>query len=156
MSNVYSSMTVPQLRDEVRRVYTSEVNTHDAQVPATSKLRKAELIELLVNAFRKVTESSEVEAAANADLAGQIYGASIKAVFTPEERLALNEGKYRGRYEGKSVRAGRFTGTVVDRVHRDSDPLNRGDGSGLLLLAVRHATRPRVTLHRAEDVMLVS
>lgn len=79
--------------------------------------------------------------------------------FTAAERIGLNEAKYQGRYAGKkvTVRVGRRTvhGTVVDRAHRDRDPQNRGNGKGLLLLAVKHDGRPRATLHNAEDVVTV-
>lgn len=175
----YSEMTVSQLRDEIRRVYTYEVNTPDTTVPATSKLRKAELIDLLVNAPREATNEDVASEAAYAEFAATLDKAvdSLRAIdratraagrafvpvneaFTAAERRELNEAKYLGRYAGKRVMArlgkpgtGKFVGTVVDRVHRDSEPFNRGDGKGLLLLAVRHIGKPRVTLHRAEDLI---
>jgi hypothetical protein len=89
----------------------------------------------------------------------------LNASFTAAERRELNEAKYQGRYAGKTFELitgydrvhgenipRTVLGTIVDRVHRDSDPLNCGNGKGLLLLVVKHGDLPRTTLHRAEDV----
>lgn len=168
-------MTVPQLRDEVRRVFTYEVDTKVFEIPTgLSKMRKAELIDLLTSYPATTVEREQDNAAAEAFadnmLAGAIVAAADSVEFTPEERRELNEAKYRGRYEGKTVRlvtghdrvhgvnVPRVTDAqVVDRIHRDSDPLNRDVGSGLLVLVVRHAIdagHPRVTTLRAEDAVL--
>jgi hypothetical protein len=158
-------MTVAELRTEISG--HPRVATGDKPMPGLSKMRKAELIEILTELRTGESEQYErgnavAEAFANSMLSGAIYMAGIEgaAEFTAEERRELNEAKYQGRYEGKNVkvRVGGKTrfGNVIDRVHRDSDPLNRGDGSGLLLLVVRHAAGVnRRSLHRAEDAVLV-
>jgi hypothetical protein len=156
-------MTVAELRTEISG--HPRVATGDKPMPGLSKMRKAELIEILTELRTGEREQYEqdnaaAESFADSMLAGAIVAAADSVEFTSEERRELNEAKYRGRYEGKNVkvRIGGKTrfGNVVDRVHRDSDPLNRGDGSGLLLLVVRHAAGVnRRSLHRAENVVLV-
>lgn len=157
----YLKHTVADLR-EMLKVYYG--------VKAPSKARKAELVDMLVEvseAHRSETVARAVEGfesqlknvnldafrnfkAANAAFAGFVYAVSLVSPPTVEEWNELNEGKYRGRFEGRQVlvatRFGRKVadGTVVDRVHRD----------GHLLLAVKHAGLPRVTLHKAADVLV--
>jgi hypothetical protein len=71
--------------------------------------------------------------------------------FTAAERAELNDAKYQGRYAGRAavvqIRRHLIEGIVVDRVHRGAE----------LLLVLRHAKdagHPRVTLHRAVDVLV--
>lgn len=149
-----AKMTVPQLREQAKFLTDNSVG----------KLRKAELIALIEGTREQAAQyerdNEAAENAADQILAGAVYAAGDSVEITPEERVTLNEAKYRGRYEGKAVTAKvnrrLVRGTVVDRTHRDSEPFNRGDGTRLLLLAVKHdGAANRVTLHAAEDVALV-
>lgn len=95
-------------------------------------------------------------------------GFALSADMTEQDRRDLDMAKYRGRYEGKAVcvevpfghSTRLVTGAVVNGQSRPG--LVASDlqtGNDTLLLSVRHnSTRygnPRVTLHRAEDVVLV-
>jgi len=187
MSN--TNLTVAQLRAEISG--HPRVASGDMVLPGLSKFRKADLVELLdglqseaqtvPGGYTRITDTPEEKVdsvwtkmadsakAASAALAGSIFAMGNAAEFTAAERKELNEGKYRGRYEGKTVlvqvgtRRDKLTGDefpndvvgrVIDGVHRETDPLNRGNGAGLLLLAVKHDGAARVTLHRAEDVLV--
>lgn len=185
MTEDLNKLTVAELRDEVRRVYTYEVDTSKVSIPTgLSKMRKADLVKILTDFSAKsslpvaVVGETSVNEAELQDFIGDVMQRAAKGVralgdalgelqstFTAAARQELNEAKYRGRYAGKSVQlvTGHdrvhgadipriVTGTIVDRVHRESDPLNKGDGSGLLLLVIKHGDLPRVTMHRAEDV----
>lgn len=159
-----NKLTVPELRKMAKELTDDSV----------SKLRKAELIDVIAKA-EALTElddqattyitdvqlqdfiGSALSAASGVGRIGsamQAFGTVLHKqfeAFTAAERQALNEAKYRGRYAGREavvqVRRHVTLGTVIDRVHRGSE----------LLLVLRHAEdagHPRVTLHKAVDVLV--
>jgi hypothetical protein len=159
-----NKLTVPELRKLAKELTDDSV----------SKLRKAELIDVIEKS-RALTDldnqatayitdgelqdfvGSALSAASGIGQLGgamQAFGTVLHEqfeTFTAAERQELNEAKYRGRYEGKpavvQMRKHVIEGTVTDRVHRGSE----------LLLVLRHAEdagHPRVTLHRAVDVLV--
>jgi hypothetical protein len=160
----YSTMhTVADLRAMLKEYYG---------ITPGSKVRKAELIDLLFAERTKrqaelpvaVVNDAPVTDAELQDFIGDVMSTDIQTVqllgqglhdlngsLTAAERQELNEAKYRGRYAGKSavvqIRKRTVLGTVADRVHRGAE----------LLLVLRHAEdagHPRVTLHRAEDILV--
>lgn len=170
MSNTkISDMTVAELRAEISG--HPRVVSGDKPMPGLSKIRKAELIEILTELQTddsKALAAPEVDSHDFADFAKTVSHSlrnlptyvqdigtalhSMMETFTLAERQELNDAKFRGRFAGKFAVApvGRrklVAGTVVDRVLRGRD----------LLLVIRHATdagHPRLSLHNAADVLI--
>lgn len=165
-------MTNADLIAEIRKLAIDELGKPMPR--GLSKMRKSEL-ETVRNTLREAAEakqeSDDIDHATPAELTVTVpalgtfeansflaaVGCALSADLTEQDRHDLDMAKYRGRYEGKAVCVGSMRGKVVGGVHRDSDPTGRENGT--LLLSVKHdRTRyghPRVTLHRAADVVLV-
>lgn len=166
-----NKLTVAELRSEIKTRH------ENGELPTGwSKLRKSELMNILTdlrsreNTAVAVVDDMSVTDEALQDFVGaamsaasgidkvrgaiQVLGTILHEqaeAFTAAEREQLNEAKYRGRYEGKpavvQIRKHVVEGTVTDRVHRGTE----------LLLVLRHAEdagHPRVTLHKAVDVLV--
>lgn len=166
-----NKLTVAELRSEIK------IRHENGELPTGwSKLRKSELMKILTdlrsreNTAVAVVDDMSVTDEALQDFVGsalsaasgigalggamQAFGTVLHEqfeAFTAAERQGLNEAKYRGRYAGREavvqVRRHVTLGTVIDRVHRGTE----------LLLVLRHAEdagHPRVTLHKAVDVLV--